>query len=360
MVDMHCDESDDPLSRHVETLAAETQRLGLQERVDRIASDLDALDGQLLRRQADPADGRGRLNAVANPLINITLQGRHDSYPKRRGHDAGRGNAGGRRQCRFGHDCVMDPWYSLGRGDMLEVAHMGLHGAPMTGREAIRGVRRGDEFGRAHARAAGLGARGRKRADMVLLQAADPIEALRLRATRLFVIRRGEIVARTPARETELSLAGRPSRLDPASYAPVAARLTRSGAAPEFSISGSGGASLPAGGARTAGICWIPDLRRYVGTHYLRTKDACIRSPADGRTGRTPDLPASPGNARYPPLCCRSGPHASLVPGRAVTSSTIPACSNPAGPARSEMIPASATTPPDRSSPGTCQKAFPQ
>ena len=118
----------------------------------------------------------------------------------------------------------MDPWYGLGGADMLDVAHMAVHGAPMTSREAIRWTF--DAVTEIPARILGLedyGLTVGANADMVLLQAADPIEAVRLRAARLFVICRGEIVARTPARETELSLAGRPARLDPASYAPVAA-----------------------------------------------------------------------------------------------------------------------------------------
>lgn len=115
----------------------------------------------------------------------------------------------------------MDPWYGLGGADMLDVAHMAVHGAPMTSREAIRWTF--DAVTEIPARILGLDGYGLaigNNADMVLLQAADPIEAVRLRATRLLVIRRGEIIARTPPRETELSLTGRPSSLDPASYAP--------------------------------------------------------------------------------------------------------------------------------------------
>jgi cytosine/creatinine deaminase len=98
---------------------------------------------------------------------------------------------------------------------------MAVHGAPMTSREAIRWTF--DAVTEIPARILGLEGYGLAvgaNADLVLLQAADPIEAVRLRSTRLFVIRRGEVVACTPAREAELSLLGRPSRLDPASYAP--------------------------------------------------------------------------------------------------------------------------------------------
>jgi cytosine deaminase len=84
-VDMHCDESDDPLSRHVESLAYQTQRLGLHGRVTGShLTSMHSMDSyyvsKLLSLMAE-AD----IHAVANPLINITLQGRHDTYPKRRG-----------------------------------------------------------------------------------------------------------------------------------------------------------------------------------------------------------------------------------------------------------------------------------
>jgi cytosine deaminase len=115
----------------------------------------------------------------------------------------------------FGHDCVMDPWYSLGSADMLEVAHMGLHVAQMTGQAAMRQCF--DAVTTTPAAILGLEGYGLApgcHADMVLLQAADPIEAIRLRATRLAVIRRGQVVAQTPAATASLSLPGRPSRID--------------------------------------------------------------------------------------------------------------------------------------------------
>jgi len=111
----------------------------------------------------------------------------------------------------------MDPWYSLGSGDMLEVASMGLHVAQMTGREAMRQC-----FAAVTTQPAkimhldGYGLDVGCKADMVLLQARDPIEAIRLRANRLLVIKGGKVIAQTPKRETALSLPGRPDRLDPA------------------------------------------------------------------------------------------------------------------------------------------------
>ena len=133
------------MSRHIETLACETQRLGLQGRVNGShLTSMHSMDNYYVS-QADPADGRGAAcSAVANPLINITIQGRHDTYPKRRGMTRVPELLAAGVTVAFGHDCVMDPWYSLGSGDMLEVAHMGLHVAQMTGQDGdARVLRRG-------------------------------------------------------------------------------------------------------------------------------------------------------------------------------------------------------------------------
>jgi cytosine deaminase len=124
----------------------------------------------------------------------------------------------------FGQDCCMDPWYSLGGADMLDVAHMGLHVAQMTSREAMRTC-----FEAVTTRPArimhleGYGLEVGCNADMVVLQAHDPIEAIRLRARRLAVIRRGKVIAEMPAEETTLALPGRPKRVDPSDYFPRAA-----------------------------------------------------------------------------------------------------------------------------------------
>ena len=137
-VDMHCDETDDPMSRHIETLAAETQRLGLHGRVNGShLTSMHSMDNYYVSKLI-PLMAEARVSAVANPLINITIQGRHDTYPKRRGMTRVPELLAAGIPVAFGHDCVMDPWYSLGSGDMLEVAHMGLHVAQMTGQDAMR------------------------------------------------------------------------------------------------------------------------------------------------------------------------------------------------------------------------------
>jgi cytosine deaminase len=210
-VDMHCDESDDPLSRHIETLAFEAQRLGLQGRVTGShCTSMHSMDNYYASKLM-PLIAESGVAVIANPLINITLQGRHDTYPKRRGMTRVPELMAHGVNVAFGHDCVMDPWYGLGSGDMLEVAHMGLHVAQMTSQDGIRQCF--DAVTSNAARVMGLERYGLEAgcdASFVLLQARDPVEAIRLRATRLKVFRKGLLVAETPGATAALHLDGRP------------------------------------------------------------------------------------------------------------------------------------------------------
>jgi len=214
-VDMHCDESDDPLSRHIETLAYHTQRLGLQGRVaGSHLTSMHSMDNYYVSKLL-PLIREAGVAAIANPLINITLQGRHDSYPKRRGMTRVPEMLAQGIDVAFGHDCVMDPWYSLGSGDMLEVAHMGLHVAQMTGQEAMRACFQA--VTETPAKILGLEGYGLQpgcHADLVLLDARDAVEAIRLRAARRLVLRRGQVVAETPPAVARLALPGRPAQVD--------------------------------------------------------------------------------------------------------------------------------------------------
>ena len=221
MVDIHCDETDDPLSRHIEALAYETQRLGLQGRVaGSHLTSMHSMDNYYVSKLL-PLIAEAGVHAIPNPLINIVLQGRHDTYPKRRGMTRVPEICSQGINVAFGQDCTMDPWYSLGGADMLDVAHMGLHVAQMTSREAMRYC-----FEAVTANPAkvmqldGYGLAVGNNADMVVLQAHDAIEAIRLRARRLFVIRRGKVIAETAAEHTLLDLPDRPASLDPADYFP--------------------------------------------------------------------------------------------------------------------------------------------
>ncbi|MBL4766941.1 MAG: amidohydrolase family protein [Rhodobacteraceae bacterium] len=221
MVDMHCDESDDPHSRHIETLIYETQRLGLQGRVTGShLTSMHSMDNYYVSKLI-PLMVEAQVHAIPNPLINIMLQGRHDSYPKRRGQtrvpqlrDAG-------ITVGFGSDCVMDPWYSMGRADMLDVAAMGLHVGQLSSRVDMTWCF--EAVTTNSAQIMGLKDYGLTKgcaANMVLLQARSPIEAIRLSATRLAVIRKGAVIARSHPQIAELNLPGRPVTLDPADFAP--------------------------------------------------------------------------------------------------------------------------------------------
>ena len=214
-VDMHCDETDDPLSRHIETLAFEAQRLGLQGRVTGShLTSMHSMDNYYVSKLL-PLIHEAGVSVVANPLINITLQGRHDSYPKRRGMTRVPELMAHGVNVAFGQDCAMDPWYALGSGDMLEVASMGLHVAQMTSQAAMRQCF--DAVTVNAARILGLEGYGLEpgcKADFLLLHARDPAEAIRLRATRLRVYRGGKLLAQSAAPTAALHVPERPSNTD--------------------------------------------------------------------------------------------------------------------------------------------------
>ncbi|MGO8023701.1 amidohydrolase family protein [Rhizobium leguminosarum] len=214
-VDIHCDETDDPFSRHIETLAAETIRFGLQGRVaGSHLTSMHSMDNYYVSKLI-PLMAEAEINVIPNPLINIMLQGRHDTYPKRRGMTRVRELMDAGLNVSFGHDCVMDPWYSMGSGDMLEVGHMAIHVAQMAGIDDKKRIF--DALTVNSAKTMGLAGYGLEKgcnADLVILQASDTLEALRLKPNRLAVIRRGKVIARSAPRIGELFLDGRPAQID--------------------------------------------------------------------------------------------------------------------------------------------------
>ena len=207
LTDLHCDETDDPMSRHVEILALETTRLGLKGRVaGSHLTSMHSLDNYYFTKLISllvEAD----LNIIANPLINITIQGRQDNYPKRRGLTRIPEQLNAGLKVAFGHDCVMDPWYPLGSHDMLEVAHMALHCCHMTGIDQMISC-----FNSVTADAASIlhldnyGINNGSNGDLVVLQCKDPIEAIRLKPARLFVVRHGKVISSTDPVNYELNL----------------------------------------------------------------------------------------------------------------------------------------------------------
>ncbi|MEM8760072.1 MAG: amidohydrolase family protein, partial [Pseudomonadota bacterium] len=212
MVDLHCDESDDPLSRHIETLASETQRLGLQGRATGShLTSMHSMDNYYVSKLI-PLIVEAGVHAIPNPAINIMLQGRHDSYPKRRGLTRVRELRDAGITVGFGSDCVMDPWYSLGKADMLDIAFMGLHVGQFSSVEDMAWCF--DAVTENSARIMGLERYGIAKgcdANFVLLQATDKIEAIRLRAHRMAVVRRGKVISSSNEVTHDLSaLSGTP------------------------------------------------------------------------------------------------------------------------------------------------------
>ena len=215
LTDLHCDETDDPMSRHVETLALETTKLGLKGRVaGSHLTSMHSIDNYYFTKLISlivEAD----LNIVANPLINITIQGRQDNYPKRRGLTRIPEHLNAGLKVAFGHDCVMDPWYPLGSHDMLEVAHMALHCCHMTGIDEMISC-----FDAVTTNAASIlhldkyGIDNGSNGELVVLQCKDPIEAIRLKPARLFVVRRGKVISSTKPIKYEINLGLKTERED--------------------------------------------------------------------------------------------------------------------------------------------------
>lgn len=212
MLDLHCDETDDPISRHVETLAAEVTRHGLGARAaGSHLTSMHSMDNYYVSKLL-PLIAESGMTAIPNPLINITLQGRHDSFPKRRGLTRVKEMQALGITVGWGQDCVLDPWYSLGTGDMLDVAFMGLHVAQMT--HPAEMARCFDMVTTQNARIMNLEGYGLNvgdQASLVVLDAGNPVEALRLRPDRLVVISKGNVIAERARNDARLTIPGRPA-----------------------------------------------------------------------------------------------------------------------------------------------------
>jgi len=213
-VDIHCDETDDPGSRFLEVVAAEAIRSGMGSRVT--ASHTTAF-GSYDDAYAFKLMGflrRAGINFVANPLVNVTLGGRTDTYPKRRGLTRVKELWQNGLNVSLGYDDVMDPWYSLGTGNMLQPAHMAAHLCHLTGRHEVMAC---FDMVTAHA-ARTLGITGRyglevdKPADLILVDAPDKWDAVRRLAATTLVIKNGRVIAET--RPAATTLLGERMRFD--------------------------------------------------------------------------------------------------------------------------------------------------
>lgn len=211
MFDVHCDETDDPMSRHVETMACEVTRHGLGARAAAShLTSMHSMDNYYVSKLL-PLIAESGMTAIPNPLINITLQGRHDTYPKRRGLTRVKEMQAHGITVGWGQDCVLDPWYSLGTADMLDVAFMGLHVAQMTHpAEMARCFDMVTTFNARIMNLEGYGLKVGDKASLVILDAGNPTEALRLRPDRLAVIANGKVIAERQRNDARMAIPGRP------------------------------------------------------------------------------------------------------------------------------------------------------
>ena len=204
-IDIHCDETDDPHSRFLEVMAVEAIRTGMGPRVT--ASHTTAF-GSYDNAYAFKLMGflsKANINFVANPLVNITLQGRYDTYPKRRGITRVKELWQSGLNVSLGYDDIMDPWYPLGTGGMLQPAHMAVHACHMTSRKEVTACF--DMVTENAARTLGLEGYGIAEgnpASLVLVDAPDKWDAIRRLATTTLVVKDGEVIAETRPAETRL------------------------------------------------------------------------------------------------------------------------------------------------------------
>src|SRR5690625_3097410 len=216
LVDIHCDEIDDEQSRFVEVVAKEAYERGFGTKAT--ASHTTAMGSynnaytSKLFRLLDMSD----INIISNPLVNIHLQGRFDTYPKRRGLTRVKELLEADINVSFGHDDIFDPWYPLGTGNMLQVLHMGIHASQLMGDEQI--VHSMDLITKNSAKTldieADYGIAEGKPANLIILDAENEYEAIRKQACVRYSIHRGEIIAETKPQETSVQFAGLGERVN--------------------------------------------------------------------------------------------------------------------------------------------------
>lgn len=210
LVDIHCDEIDDEQSRFLEVTAAEAYAHGIGRMVT--ASHTTAMHSYnnaytyKLFRLLKLSD----INFVSNPLVNTHLQGRFDTYPKRRGVTRVKELIEAGINVCFGHDDIFDPWYPLGTGNMLQVLHMGLHVCQLMGYDQIMDSI--DLITQNSARTLNIqdryGLDEGKPANLIIMSAENEYDAIRRQVTVRYSIRNGKIIAETKPSETFLNVDG--------------------------------------------------------------------------------------------------------------------------------------------------------
>ena len=208
-IDIHCDEIDDEQSRFVETVAALALKYDMGEKVTAshttaMHSYNNAYASRLFRLLK-----MSKIHFVANPLVNIHLQGRFDTYPKRRGVTRVKEMLKNNINVCFGHDDVFDPWYPLGTANMLQVLHMGLHVCQLMGYGQINdGLKLVTENS---AKALGLtdyGIQEGNSANFIVLPAENGFDAVRRQVPTRYSIRHGKVISETQLAKTTIHLSG--------------------------------------------------------------------------------------------------------------------------------------------------------
>ncbi|WP_432517919.1 amidohydrolase family protein [Saccharolobus islandicus] len=196
-VDGHIDETDDPNSRYLEVLLKETIENKWEGRVTAgHATAMHSWDSAY-RFRILPYVAKAGITVIPNPLINVVLQGRFDGYPKRRGMAPIKEMLNANVNVALGHDCIMDPWYPLGIGNMLQVLFMAIHLDQMTGFEELISSINLITFNGAKAwRVKNYGIEIGNEANLLVTDADDVIDLIRFMSPPRFVIRRGNVIAK--------------------------------------------------------------------------------------------------------------------------------------------------------------------
>ncbi len=208
LIDVHCDEIDDEQSRFIEVLATKALENNMGEKVT--ASHTTAMhsyNGAYAYKLFRLLKMSG-INFVANPLVNIHLQGRFDTYPKRRGITRVKEMLESNINVCFGHDDIFDPWYPLGTGNMLQVLHMGLHVCQIMGYSQINDSI--DLISNNSARTLNIqaeyGIEIGKPGNLIILPAQSGYDAIRRQVPVYYSIRKGNVISHTTLSETTVTL----------------------------------------------------------------------------------------------------------------------------------------------------------
>jgi cytosine/creatinine deaminase len=196
LVDIHCDEIDDDQSRYLEVLAGEALKLGMGDRVTASHTTAMASYSNAYTYKLFQTLKKAGIHFVALPKANLHLQGRFDNHPVRRGLTRVKEMLAEGINVSFGLDSIMDPWYPLGNGNLMNVVDVGLHACHMTDHQHI--VKALDLIPVNGAKALGMkdeyGVKEGNKANLIVIDADDEYEAIRTQAPVLYSIRNGEVI----------------------------------------------------------------------------------------------------------------------------------------------------------------------